>query len=186
MAKYIKGETSSEVIENKEKITNSIINKTKILNQSIKDKVLPYGLSLNKYNNVTLGNVCKWECEELYVYKYAYTTGNSSTNSDYTEDLKKAIMNINQAIVKNEINDQSKLESNEQPSRKETKKSLKAKNLRLSIELQEVKNNVVEVYRGYCQLKQFIENNDFDNDTYHKLLRKQSSIINKKRLKVIK
>jgi FtsZ-binding cell division protein ZapB len=185
MPKYQKGETSPENIKNSAKITNSIITKTKLLNNALMLDTIPPYIPLNaKRTKINIGDIHSWEDKELKVFKYTVNTAKTKKNDPFLNKLLDAIYNFNKKIP-HWINK----ENTEEKVKKSTYKTRAA----LELEINELKNTtetlnnvVVEVFRGYEQLKSFIVTHHFDNKQYHSILNSHFHVNPKDRLKLIK
>jgi hypothetical protein len=186
MAKYKKGETSNENLKNSEKITNSIITKTRLLKDALTlDKIPSYIPLNNKKTKLNIGDVHSWENIKLKVFKYAANSAKIERNEPYLNDLIDAIYNFNKNIPKWKT-----VKNNEEEPKKKSKYKTRG-NLESDIkELEEIQktltSNVVELFRAYEQLKSFIVTHHFDNKQYHSILKSHYHINPKDRLKLVK
>jgi len=185
MPKYEKGETSPENIKNSVKITNSIISKTKLLNDALKLDKIPCYIPLNaKGTKLNIGDVHSWENKELEVFKYTVNTAKTAKNEPFLNKLLDAIYNFNKKIP-----EWRKIGSAEEKSKKKSKYKTRSdlefdvKELEYTIET--LNDVVVEVFRAYEQLKSFIVTQHFDNKQYHKILKSHYHVNPKDRLKLV-
>jgi len=185
MPKYQKGETSSENKKNSEKITNSIITKTKLLKDALSLDKIPCYIPLNtKRTKINIGDIHSWENKELEVFKYTVNTAKTEKNQPFLNKLLDAIYNFNKKIP---------YWINKENTEEKVKKSTYKTRADLEFEINELKkttetlnNVVVEVFRGYEQLKSFIVTHHFDNKQYHTILKSHFHVNPKDRLKLIK
>jgi 5'-3' exonuclease len=186
MSKYQKGETSEENLMNSKKITNSIISKTKLLTDAIELDTLPSYIPLNdRGTKLNIGDVHSWENKELRVFKYAGNTAKTKINEPFLDDLIDAIHLFNKKMHKwrtaKEIEEPTK-----KKSKYKTREDLEYEIDALKKTQDILKNNIVEVFRAYEQLKSFIVTHHFDNKQYHNILKSHFHVNPKDRLKLIK
>jgi hypothetical protein len=185
MPKYQKGETSFENVRNSEKITNSIITKTKLLSDALTLDKMPCYIPLNsKRTKLNIGDIHAWENKELEVFKYTVNTAKTERNEPFLNELLDAIYNLNKKIplwvASENIEDEPK-----KKSKYKTRNDLVLEGKEKDETIEILNNSVVELFRAYEQLKSFIVTQNFENKQYHNLLKSHCNVNKKDRFKIV-
>lgn len=185
MPKYQKGETSFENVRNSEKITNSIITKTKLLSDALTLDKMPCYIPLNsKRTKLNIGDIHSWENKEFEVFKYTVNTAKTEKNEPFLNELLDAIYNFNKKIplwvASENIEDEPK-----KKSKYKTRNDLVLEGKEKDETIEILNNNVVELFRAYEQLKSFIVTQNFENKQYHNLLKSHCNVNKKDRFKIV-
>lgn len=176
---YQKGKTSPEIEAKSNEITNSIIEKTRLIKEAITNKSTPEYIPLNKTKTkLNLLDVHAWESKELKIVGYSYGATVTKKNKPHLANLKSAILKFNEELVNNNITvTVGKCENSN--SGYKTRAQLYIENKKLKSIIKNLDREVVELFRVYLQLNHFIKQNGFENKQYHELLKAHSQTENR-------
>lgn len=182
MTVYKKGSTSREDETKSSTISCSIVLKTKILKTALINNSIPRSL-LSKDNRINIGDVHAWEDKELGVTKYSRNTAHKPHNQKKLHNLLDTVHEINKHL----LSTPDKPNSKPKPKRTyKTRSELQDSIKELKNDNEILNNVVVEIFRAYEQLNEFIVTNQFDNYVYQNIIRQHSIALGKDKLQVIK
>lgn len=133
MSKYGPGETSQSVIDTRDEITNSILQKSKELDRIKSYDDIPQSLEM-KSSSVSILAVHKWHDEKLKVIAYSYNTSKAKHNREALKLLLASISNLN-----------NRLKNSPKQAQNSELEEVKEEN-------NELRQALAEVYRAYMQL----------------------------------
>ena len=181
MSKYQKGKTSPEIAKKQKAISRSIDIEIEQIKAAIMTKKVPETLSV-KNGTITLRVVQQWENSELSIVKYSAGTGLSLVNREKTAYLKSQTSKLNQSLKKAN----AKQKKTKKKSNNKTKADLNQDIQELKLALEQCQRTVVEIYRTYELWSNNAMKNGEEKSNYIMALRKSSSEVKDKLLKVIK
>ena len=184
MSRFNKGETSKSIVEKSAYITKSIKRKADILAHSLQTREFPDSLTVKK-NRINLYDIHKWNDKDLDIIGYSWNTANNKNNLPHLSKLKEIIPKINNLLSQNSFYTH-KSSTKEKNSTYKTRSMLLDKIRELKDDNITLTNVSIELYRVHHLLKTFIIKNNYDNDAYHKIIRRINSSGNSNLVKMIK
>lgn len=173
MAKFKKGETSQNVIDKKNIITQTMLTKAMFLSQINNYGDIPKSLE-TKTNSISETSVHRWEDAELGIIKYSWNTAHKEHNAKELATLIDSIAKANKRLVSNTPPLSNKNDNIKSGLTREEANQIKEENEELRVAL-------AEVYRAYMQLlDEWREDKQID-DVYRRLIIEQANILGKHR-----
>ena len=172
MGKFKKGETSKNVLDRKKIITQSMLAKSKLLNEINTYMDIPSSLEVKK-ELISETSVHQWEDLKLGVIKYSWNTAHKEHNSNALTMLINSISNANKRLLVHSDSYHVNIRMGSSPDEIHI---LKEENEELRVAL-------AEVYRAYMQLiAEWREDQQIDI-IYRKLIIEQANILGRHRAK---
>lgn len=178
MPKFITGETSKAVLDEKAAKTESLLKKAYLI-KKINRKSDIYPSLIMKRDKLSLSSVLQWEDDELGVIKCVWNTAHEAHNAQALKALREAIDLANLNLNTEQSSNQISTKSGSLPYSHEDL------NL-LILENAELRNALAEVYRAYIQTLENIKEDSAVTDVLQTLLRNQALVLGKQRIWQVK
>lgn len=172
MSRFKKGETSPAVRSRQDSVGRSLVAKSLALSGIAAGGPVPESLPLHK-GRIVKGSVHQWHDVSLGVTRYAR---NSAYQPYHRAALENLLAEIDRANTALKIGSKSK--SGKSKKDHDTINELRNEIKRLTV-------TVAEVYRAYMHLVSTITEKGRVDDAYHTVLKSQSALLGRARLKVV-
>lgn len=178
MAKYSKGETSQAKLEEKQAKTQSLLNKTLLILDAVKERQsIPSLDSLKGKHGIPFKSALAWADPELNISSCSYNTSREPYNIEYSKKLAVALESYNNFLQS----------STAKPiTERQTKRSQTDLIVDLKGQVEYLQNAVAEIYRAYMQLMARMDEHTRQDIRYQQVIKNHTRAVNKARLTLVK
>ncbi|MHA6129007.1 hypothetical protein ACX3YD_22950 [Pseudomonas fluorescens group sp. PF-1] len=178
MSRYSKGETSQAKLQEKQAKTKSLLTKTFLLKDAVKDnRSIPSLDAHRSKRGISFKSVLAWVDPELDVTSCSYNTSREPYNAEYSDQLANTLDAYNKQF-------ESKADSPPKP--RPTKRSQSEEIANLKGQIEGLQNALGEVYRAYMQLTARVDEQTRQDLRYQQVLKSHARALNKTYLTLVK
>lgn len=178
MSRYSKGETSQAKLQEKQAKTQSLLTKTILIKDAVKDnRSIPSLDAHRSKRGISFKSVLAWVDPELDVTPCSYNTSREPYNIEYSDQLVAALDAYNKQS-------QSHADSPQKP--RLTKRSQSDEIANLKGQIESLQNALGEVYRAYMQLTARVDEQTRQDLRYQQVLKNHARALNKAHLTLVK
>ncbi|MBV2131573.1 hypothetical protein KRX52_02035 [Pseudomonas sp. MAP12] len=178
MSRYSKGETSQAKLQEKQAKTQSLLTKTILIKDAVKDNRSIPSLDIHRSKRgVSFKSVLAWVDPELDITSCSYNTSREPYNIEYSDQLSAAL---------NSYNKQSKSHADPPPKPRLTKRSQSEEIANLKGQIESLQNALGEIYRAYMQLTTRVDEQTRQDLRYQQVLKSHTRALNRAHLTLVK
>ncbi|CAD5378648.1 conserved hypothetical protein [Pseudomonas sp. OF001] len=178
MSRYSKGETSQAKLQEKQAKTQSLLIKTILIKNAVKDnRSIPSLDAHRSKRGVSFKSVLAWVDPKLDVTSCSYNTSREPYNIEYSDQLAAALDSYNK---------QSQSHADSPPKPRLTKRSQSEEIANLKDQIEILQNALGEVYRAYMQLTARVDEQTRRDLRYQQVLKNHTRALNRAHLTLVK
>ncbi len=178
MSRYSKGETSQAKLQERQAKTQSLLTKTILIKDAVKDnRSIPSLDAHRSKRGVSFKSALTWVDAERGIISCSYNTSREPYNIEYSDQLAAALDSYNK---------QSQSHSDSSPTPRQTKRSQSEEIASLKGQIESLQNALGEVYRAYMQLTARVDEQTRQDLRYQQVLKSHTRALNRAHLTLVK